>query len=442
VTGPQGRAGFEARTHDAERRAFFDLHKRITAVEDGGGSTMGWDFQGTIPTLGPPTNVQVPPPHDDGDLWIDSAGNGWAWNGTAWVNVGKVQGPPGPQGPQGTQGATGATGAQGPIGPTGPKGDTGATGAASTVPGPPGATGATGATGPQGDPGPQGIQGPQGVQGPIGPQGETGATGEQGPAGSGISDGDKGDIVVSDSGATFTIDLAAVTQAKIANGAVSNIKLIGMQQYTVKGRVAGGSATPADLTPAEQRQAISSDSGGGTTNFLRADGTWAAPPIPVGGDEVFIGPTEPVDPALELWYDTDAPMSSDPKMPRGIVAVATFLGSPVTCAGGGAITSVSSPLAYTVVAGRRYRVVLFLRATRLNAGSNYEQVQVNIAGLSGGGSYFVVFPGFCNVRHETNFVAAASAPVSYTAQIQTNINALSAYTDAPSAFYIEDTGAA
>lgn len=43
---------------------------------------------------------------------------------------------------------------------------------------------------------------------------------------------------------------------------------------------------------------------GGTTNFLRADGTFAAPPVPTGADEVFIGPSDP-GASYELWYDTD-----------------------------------------------------------------------------------------------------------------------------------------
>lgn len=61
---------------------------------------------------------------------VTSTGHAWVWTGTAWSDIGKLQGP------------------TGPIGPTGPNG-------------------------PKGDQGIQGIQGPPGVQGIQGPQGQS-----------------------------------------------------------------------------------------------------------------------------------------------------------------------------------------------------------------------------------------------------------------------------
>ena len=137
-----------------------------------------------------------------GDVWIaQDTSHGWSWTGTAWVDIGPMQGPPGTQGPIG------------PIGPQGDKGDTGATGPVSTVPGPPGQTGTQG---PIGSTGPSGVAAsvaagttttgspgtaanvvntgsssaavfaftiPRGDVGSSGPPGVGGSTGPVGPAG-------------------------------------------------------------------------------------------------------------------------------------------------------------------------------------------------------------------------------------------------------------------
>jgi hypothetical protein len=80
--------------------------------------------------------------------------------------------------------------------------------------------------------------------------------------------------------------LTMVGTAQIDDAAVSNAKLASMAAATLKGSIGGG--TPADLTATQVTALLNvftsalkglvPPSGGGTTTFLRADGTFAAPP--------------------------------------------------------------------------------------------------------------------------------------------------------------------
>lgn len=171
---------------------------------------------------------------------------------------------------------------------------------------------------------------------------EAGATSDLDTTG-GVSDGDKGDVTVSSSGATWTIDNNVVSFAKmadiatdrligrdtalsgdpeaitvgggveftgsggiqrsaltgdvtasagnnattIANDAVTNAKLANVATATLKGRVTASTGDPEDLTGTQATtlldaftsslKGLAPASGGGTTNFLRADGNWASP---------------------------------------------------------------------------------------------------------------------------------------------------------------------
>lgn len=64
----------------------------------------------------------------------------------------------------------------------------------------------------------------------------------------------------------------------LGNDSVTNANLADMAQNTIKGRAGGaGTGDPQDLTPAQARSVIASDSGNGA-QFLAGDGTFKAPP--------------------------------------------------------------------------------------------------------------------------------------------------------------------
>ena len=100
-----------------------------------------------------------------------------------------------------------------------------------------------------------------------------------------------------------TGDIAPITLAStlsmsgtalgVADDAVTNAKLANVATATIKGRVTAGTGDPEDMTGTQATalldvftsvaKGLAPASGGGTTNFLRADGSWAAPSGGGGG---------------------------------------------------------------------------------------------------------------------------------------------------------------
>jgi len=192
---------------------------------------------GQLPGTGEPGDAYISA--DDGHLWIWDDVNG------IWVDVGPVQGPPGMTGPVGPKGDTGDTGPQGATGAQGPQGIQGIPGATGPpgdpgVDGTDGLDGATGATGPQG---PQGIPGPEG-EGTIGPQGPPGPIGPEGPDGPSGPPGATGP-----QGPQGIPGIIGPHAATHANGGSDPVAVTTLAGYP-----------------------------GGTATFLRADGTFVAPP--------------------------------------------------------------------------------------------------------------------------------------------------------------------
>lgn len=90
-----------------------------------GADGTGVTILGSYPSEGDLTAAH--PTGSPGDAYL-VGGNLYVWGGSAWENVGNIQGPKGDQGIQGPEGPQGIQGIQGPEGPQGAAGTNGARG--------------------------------------------------------------------------------------------------------------------------------------------------------------------------------------------------------------------------------------------------------------------------------------------------------------------------
>lgn len=139
--------------------------------------------------------------------------------------------------------------------------------------------------------------------------------------------------------------LSAVGSAEITNNSVANGDLATVATATLKGRVTAGTGNVEDLTGTQATtlldtftsvlKGLAPASGGGTTNFLRADGTWAAPPS--GGTLTVQEDDVNVDTAVTtLDFGNGLDVTSSPAGEANIVVdLGEYTGADLPVSGGG-----------------------------------------------------------------------------------------------------------
>jgi hypothetical protein len=149
---------------------------------------------------------------------------------------------------------------------------------------------------------------------------------------------------------------------------VTNSNLSQMGAHTFKGNNTGSTANAADLTATQltaelnafttSLQGVAPSSGGGTANYLRADGTWATPPG-TGGSAT----STPTASTTSQW-DANVNMSAN-NFISGYRTTATASGTTTLVVGdkyqqyftGTQIQTVVMPVVSTLVLGHRYLIV-------------------------------------------------------------------------------------
>ena len=164
-----------------------------------------------------------------------------------------------------------------------------------------------------------------------------------------------------------------------------------------------------------------------------------------GTDEVWVGPSQPSDPAIELWYDTDAPSASSVdrwNSAWGVIATGTFV-PPYAPHVVTTTEALTNAVTATLITGRRYRVSAQIRAINNLSGPNQLSFYLSdngtqIRGHWGGGDPYVWSQGaYQGLNYEWHFLGD-NTPHSFVLWVAPGAN-MNIYTDY-GLWYIEDIG--
>jgi hypothetical protein len=180
-----------------------------------------------------------------------------------------------------------------------------------------------------------------------------------------------------------------------------------------------------------------------TTLKAKVNGQWVAVSSGGGGgtgtDEVWVSPTAPTDPNIELWYDSDAPSQAYAdrwNSAWGIVAVGTFA---VTALPAG-VTKLTNDLTFKSITGRRYRMVLQIRIVGTTSANGINFLPIGPA--VGGGSWdtWMTVGGQWNPLYTEALFTGNDVSGAFYWNANSTGQAVSVYLDSMSCFYIEDCG--
>lgn len=132
-----------------------------------------------------------------------------------------------------------------------------------------------------------------------------------------VADGDKGDVVVSGSGAVWTIDSGVVTNAKLAD----------MPTATLKGRTAAGTGVAQDLTVAQVRTMLSINNVDNTSDLSKPISTATQTALNDKLDASEVGAANGVAP---LGADSKIPSAYLPSYVDDVVEYANLAAFPAT----------------------------------------------------------------------------------------------------------------